>query len=69
MKSTRVRRIVCDVGSETDGVFSAGTTCKAKLSIYLSIYLSICFMYVSHVTGQILVIYSVYPGTPIFTNQ
>ena len=38
MKSTRVRRIVCDVGSETDGVFSAGT--KAKLSIYLSIYLS-----------------------------
>jgi hypothetical protein len=25
VKSTRVRRIVCDVGSETDGVFSAVT--------------------------------------------
>jgi hypothetical protein len=36
VKSTRVRRIVCDVGSETDGVFSAGT--KAKLSIYIYLH-------------------------------
>jgi hypothetical protein len=43
VKSTLVRRIVCDVGSETDSVFSAGTKAKLSTCIYLS--RSICFMY------------------------